>query len=80
MLFLVFDLLNLFFFLRGLHFIIIGFIGAALAKVTIHKMGNTESSAAIIFYFGLVSAVISGPLERSVLTFTPRLFMALRWD
>lgn len=46
------------------YFAIIGFIGAALAalaKVTIRKMGNTESSVAIVFYFGLISAIISAP-------------------
>jgi drug/metabolite transporter (DMT)-like permease len=42
----------------------IGLIGAALAalaKVTIRKMGNTESSVAIVFYFGVISAIISAP-------------------
>ncbi len=46
------------------YFAIIGLIGAALAalaKVTIRKMGDTESSVAIVFYFGLISAVISAP-------------------
>jgi drug/metabolite transporter (DMT)-like permease len=46
------------------YFAIIGLIGAALAalaKVTIRKMGNTESSVTIVFYFGLISTIISAP-------------------
>jgi drug/metabolite transporter (DMT)-like permease len=46
------------------YFAIIGLVGAALAalaKVTIRKMGNTESSVAIVFYFGLISTIISAP-------------------
>ncbi len=43
---------------------IIGLMGAALAalaKVTIRKMGDTESSVAIVFYFAVISAIISAP-------------------
>lgn len=43
---------------------VIGLIGAALAalaKVTIRKMGNTESSVAIVFYFGLIATAVSAP-------------------
>jgi drug/metabolite transporter (DMT)-like permease len=46
------------------YFAIIGLMGAALAalaKVTIRKMGNTESSVTIVFYFGLISTIISAP-------------------
>jgi drug/metabolite transporter (DMT)-like permease len=46
------------------YFAIIGLIGAALAalaKVTIRKMGDTESSVTIVFYFGLISTIISAP-------------------
>ena len=46
------------------YFAIIGLIGAALAglaKVTIRRMGNTESSVAIVFYFGVISALVSAP-------------------
>lgn len=46
------------------YFAVIGLIGAALAalaKVTIRKMGDTESSVAIVFYFGVISAIISAP-------------------
>ena len=46
------------------YFAIIGLIGAALAalaKVTIRKMGNTESSVTIVFYFAVISAIISAP-------------------
>jgi len=46
------------------YFAIIGLIGAALAglaKVTIRRMGKTESSVAIVFYFGVISALVSAP-------------------
>lgn len=44
------------------YFALIGLIGAALAalaKVTIRKMGDTESSVAIVFYFGVISTLVS---------------------
>jgi drug/metabolite transporter (DMT)-like permease len=44
------------------YFALIGLMGAALAalaKVTIRKMGDTESSVAIVFYFGLISTLVS---------------------
>lgn len=46
------------------YFAIIGLIGAALAalaKVTIRKMGGTESSVAIVFYFAVISTIVSAP-------------------
>ena len=46
------------------YFAVVGLLGAclaALAKVTIRKMGDTESSVAIVFYFGAISAIISAP-------------------
>lgn len=46
------------------YFAAIGLMGAALAacaKVTIRRMGKTESSVAIVFWFAVISAVISAP-------------------
>ena len=43
---------------------LIGLLGAflaALAKVTIRRMSATESSQRIVFYFGLVAALVSAP-------------------
>ena len=34
---------------------------AALAKVTIRRMGSTESSQTIVFYFGVIATVVSLP-------------------
>lgn len=43
---------------------LIGLLGAflaALAKVTIRRMSATESSQRIVFYFGLIAALVSAP-------------------
>lgn len=46
------------------YFAMVGLVGAALAalaKVTIRKMGDTENSVTIVFYFGVISTIISAP-------------------
>jgi len=40
---------------------VIGAVLAALAKVTIRRMSETESSQRIVFYFALISALVSAP-------------------
>lgn len=40
---------------------LLGAFLAALAKVTIRRMSATESSQTIVFYFGLIAAIISAP-------------------
>lgn len=47
-----------------LHAVLIGLLGAmlaALAKVSIRNMSATESSQRIVFYFGVISALVSLP-------------------
>ena len=47
-----------------LHAVLIGLLGAmlaALAKVSIRSMSATESSQRIVFYFGVISALVSLP-------------------
>lgn len=44
--------------------LLVGLLGAflaALAKVTIRRMSATESSQRIVFYFGLIAALVSAP-------------------
>lgn len=40
---------------------LLGAFLAALAKVTIRRMSSTESSQTIVFYFGVIAALISAP-------------------
>lgn len=40
---------------------LLGAFLAALAKVTIRRMSATESSQTIVFYFGLIAAIVSAP-------------------
>ncbi|MEK9712668.1 MAG: DMT family transporter [Thalassolituus sp.] len=40
---------------------LLGAFLAALAKVTIRRMSATESSQTIVFYFGVIAAVVSAP-------------------
>lgn len=40
---------------------LLGAFLAALAKVTIRRMSTTESSQTIVFYFGLIAAIVSAP-------------------
>ena len=40
---------------------LLGAFLAALAKVTIRRMSGTESSQTIVFYFGVIAAVVSAP-------------------
>jgi drug/metabolite transporter (DMT)-like permease len=51
---------------------------AALAKVTVRRLSGTESSAAIVFYFGLLSTLLSAfLLPWSWATPTPKAFVQL---
>ncbi|MAD46601.1 MAG: EamA family transporter [Oceanospirillaceae bacterium] len=59
---------------------IIGLLGAvlaALAKVTIRRMSVTESSQRIVFYFALISAIVSAP--GALLTWQPIPLQAWFW-
>lgn len=52
--------------------VFIGLLGAflaALAKVTIRRMSATESSQRIVFYFGVIAALVSAP--GAVMTWQP---------